>query len=139
MANAAAQFVVGLPFNQRIGLAAEESGELSLPDDATLHNHVGTVHAGALFTLGEAASGIPIADVVTKLGAMPIAKSATIAYRRPASGKIRAVGAIAEELDAIAARLKAEGKTVVEVGVSMKDAAGTEVATMTVTWHLRGG
>lgn len=139
MANAAADFVVGLPFNQRIGLVAEASGELALPDDATLHNHVGTVHAGALFTLGEAASGIPIAEFVTKLGAMPIAKSASIAYRRPASGAIRAKGSIAEELDAIAARLRSDGKTVVEVNVSLTDAAGTEVATMAVTWHLRGG
>lgn len=132
------ELVAGLPFNQRIGVLAEEDGRLALPDDATLTNHVGTVHAGALFTLGEAASGVAISAVVSALGAMPIAKSATISYRRPAKGRIGAVGTIVEDVDAIGARLVAEGKTVVDVAVALTDAEGTEVATMTVHWHLRG-
>lgn len=137
--NAAAELVVGLPFNVRIGLLAEEDGHLALPDDPTLTNHVGTVHAGALFTLGEAASGVAIAEAVAALGAMPIAKNATIAYRRPAKGRIRARGKIIEDLEAIRTRLQAEGKTAFDVAVSVTDADGTEVAQMTVTWHLRGG
>lgn len=137
--SAAAELVVGLPFNARIGLVAEEDGRLALADDPTLTNHVGTVHAGALFTLGEAASGVAITDAVAALGAMPIAKGATIAYRRPAKGRIHARGRIIEDLDAIRARLRSEGKTAFDVAVTLTDGEGTEVATMTVTWHLRGG
>lgn len=137
--NAATEFVVGLPFNERIGMLAEESGHLALGEDPTLHNHVGTVHAGALFTLGEAASGVAIAEVVTALGAMPIAKGASISYRRPAIGRIRAIGKIAEDLEAVRSRLNADGKTILEVKVSLTDAAGVEVGEMTVTWHLRAG
>jgi acyl-coenzyme A thioesterase PaaI-like protein len=135
----AADFVIGLPFTKRIGVLAEETGQLALADDPTLQNHVGTMHAGALFTLGEAASGVAIAEVVTALGTMPVAKSASIAYRRPAKGRIRAAGKIDEEIEAVRARLVAAGKTVLDVKVSLTDDGGTEVAEMTVTWHLRGG
>jgi acyl-coenzyme A thioesterase PaaI-like protein len=137
--SAAAELVVGLPFNTRIGMVAEDGESLALADDPTLTNHVGTVHAGALFTLGEAASGVAITEAVAALGAMPIAKGATIAYRRPAKGRVRARGRIVEELEAIRARLRTDGKTAFDVAVSITDAEGVEVATMTVTWHLRGG
>ncbi len=133
----AAEFVVGLPFNQKIGLVADD-GRVQLADDPTLKNHVGTVHAGALFTLGEAASGVAIVDAASALSAVPLAKGATIAYRRPASGRIRASAKLAEDFEAVRARLVADRKTVVDVKVVLTDDAGTEVAEMTVTWHLRG-
>ena len=60
--------VIGLPFTKRIGVLAEESGHLALADDPTLQNHIGTVHAGALFTLGEAASGVAVVEIAQALG-----------------------------------------------------------------------
>ena len=36
---------------------APDHGVVKLPDMANLHNHVGSQHAGALFSAGEAASG----------------------------------------------------------------------------------
>ncbi|MBL8612335.1 MAG: DUF4442 domain-containing protein [Myxococcales bacterium] len=132
-----ASFVLDLPFVRRVGAVADEGGGLALPDDASLHNHVGTVHAGALFTLGEAASGVAVAGVVAALGGLPLAKSATIQYRRPASGRVTAKGALREGVDAIRARVAEAGKTTFEVGVTIADGAGEPVAEMTVTWHLR--
>ena len=139
MASDATKFVAGLPFCQKIGVGISEADRMTIPDDATLYNHVGTVHAGAMFTLGESASGAAIADAVTKLGAMPLAKNASIAYRKPAKGALTAVGTVAEDLEIVAGRVKSEGKTTVDVNVSITDATGLEVATMVVTWHLRGG
>jgi acyl-coenzyme A thioesterase PaaI-like protein len=50
-----------IPFNRHVGLDVAEVGEgrgvVRLPDDERLHNHVGSQHAGALFSAGEAASG----------------------------------------------------------------------------------
>ena len=49
-----------IPFNRHLGLVVQEvapgRGVVTLPDDAALHNHVGSQHAGALFSAGEAAS-----------------------------------------------------------------------------------
>ena len=50
-----------LPFARLLGISIDRIGpgtaEVSMPDDAKLHNHLGTPHAGALFTLAETASG----------------------------------------------------------------------------------
>ncbi len=132
-----AQLVASLPFNQRIGLGVDDEGRVLLEDDATLHNHVGTVHAGALFTLGEAASGVAIGPIVEALGAAPIAKKASIDYLRKARGRVRAEGRVAEAVDAIRARLVAEGRTTFDVDVELRDDAGVEVAHVVVTWHIR--
>lgn len=132
-----AAFVLELPFVRKVGAVADDAGGLALPDDPTLHNHVGTVHAGALFTLGEAASGVAVTSVVAALGGLPLAKSATIAYRRPASGRVVAKGALREEVEAIRARVAEAGKTTFDVDVTLTDGVGEVVATMTVTWHLR--
>ena len=50
-----------IPFNRHVGLSVTEVGEgrgvVALPAEDHLHNHVGSQHAGALFSAGEAASG----------------------------------------------------------------------------------
>ena len=138
MSDPAADFVTALPFNTLIGVSADGEA-LALRDAQTLHNHVGTVHAGALFTLGEAASGVAIArNVAAALGgAMPVTRSASIAYKRPARGRIRATAGLAEPVDTISARLQRDGKASFDVNVALVDDAGTEVATMTVAWYVR--
>ena len=138
MSDPAADFVTALPFNTLVGVSADGEG-LALRDADALHNHVGTVHAGALFTLGEAASGVAIArNVAAALGgAMPVTRSAVITYRKPARGRIRARAGLAEDVDAIAARLQRDGKASFDVNVVLVDDANIEVATMTVAWYVR--
>jgi acyl-coenzyme A thioesterase PaaI-like protein len=139
MPDPAASLVTELPFPKYIGIAGEEDGWLALADRESLRNHVGTMHAGALFTLGETASGAAMLRTLAPAlaGAMPVAKSASISYRRPARGAIRAMGTLMESTEAIAARLKSEGKTTFDINVMLRDESGTEIATMTVTWHVR--
>src|ERR1035438_8092756 len=48
--------VSAIPFNRFLGLRAGDTA-LTLPADPKYHNHLGTVHAGAQFSLAEAASG----------------------------------------------------------------------------------
>ncbi len=53
--------VTKLPFNHLIGLELADPGSdflVSLPDDVKYTNHLGTVHASALFAVAEAASGL---------------------------------------------------------------------------------
>ena len=140
MSDPAADFVTALPFNTLVGLSAEGEA-LALRDASALHNHVGTVHAGALFTLGEAASGVAIArNIAAALGgAMPVTRGASITYKKPGRGRIRATAGLAEGVDAISARLARDGKASFDVNVVLQDDAGTEVATMTVAWYVRAG
>ena len=66
-----------------------------LPDRAELTNHVGSQHAGALFTVAEAASGAAFlgafADRLAEV--TPLARSAEISYEKIAKGPIEATRA----------------------------------------------
>jgi uncharacterized protein (TIGR00369 family) len=132
-----------IPFNGHLGLKVTEIGEghgvVRMPDDEHLRNHVGSQHAGALFTAAEAASGAAfVGAFAERLGEItPLAKSASIDYLKIAKGPITATGKLGEEKQVLLDRLDADGRVQFAVAVSLTDEAGTEVATVTVDWHVR--
>jgi acyl-coenzyme A thioesterase PaaI-like protein len=132
-----------IPFNGHVGLVVEEvapgRGVVTLPDAEHLHNHVGSQHAGALFSAGEAASGGAFLGAFAEhLGGLtPLAKSASIEYRKIARGPITAVGTLDIDVDELLGKIEADGRVEFPVGVEMTDADGNVVATMTVHWHVR--
>lgn len=132
-----------VPFATHVGVEIVElaNGEATarLPQTATSVNHIASQHAGALFTLGEAASGAAMAGAfATRLATIrPVAGSAEIRYTRVARGTITATGTIDQDVDALTAKLDAEGKIAFDVRVAMTDEAGEDVADMTVAWHLK--
>ena len=132
-----------IPLNKYLGLKYEEVGPgrgvVTLPDRAELHNHVASQHAGGLFAAGEAASGGAfIGAFAEQMGSItPLAKSASIEYRKIARGPITATGTMTADPDALVAELEKEGRVEFPIEVEMTDAEGTVVAAMTVQWHVR--
>jgi acyl-coenzyme A thioesterase PaaI-like protein len=132
-----------IPFNRHLGLVVDEvapgRGVVTLPDGEHLHNHVGSQHAGGLFSAGEAASGGAFLGAFAEhLGGLtPLAKSASIDYRKIARGPVTAVGVLEADVDALLAEIDASGRVEFPVTVEMTDGEGTVVATMTVQWHVR--
>jgi acyl-coenzyme A thioesterase PaaI-like protein len=132
-----------IPFNRHVGLVVEEvapgRGVVTLPDGDHLHNHVGSQHAGGLFSAGEAASGGAFLGAFAEhLGGLtPLAKSASIDYRKIARGPITAVGTLAADVEALLGAIEADGRVEFPVDVEMTDGDGNVVATMTVHWHVR--
>jgi len=132
-----------IPFNRFIGLSVEEvadgRGVVRLPESDDLHNHVGSQHAGALFTAGEAASGATfVGAFAERLGEVtPLARSASISYLKLAKGPITATGSLGEAKQSLLDKLDADGKVVFPVEVELKNEEGTTVAEMTVEWHVR--
>src|SRR4051812_29021075 len=87
----------GVPFNGTLDLEVVEVGDgtavVRLPDSDALKNHVGSQHAGALFTAGEAASGGAFLGAFAEhlaSGLTPLARSASIDYKKIARGPIEA-------------------------------------------------
>ena len=107
-----------IPFNRHVGLDVAEVGEgrgvVRLPDDERLHNHVGSQHAGALFSAGEAASGAAFVGAFAERmgGITPLARTAEISYLKLAHGPITATGTLGEgKSDAARApRLRRQGR-----------------------------
>jgi len=132
-----------VPFVKHLDLEVLEisAGEATvrLPERTELTNHVGSQHAGALFTLAETASGAAfVGAFAERLGDVtPLARAAEISYERIARGPIDASAKLGVPAAEALATLDAEGKVVFPCEIELTDAAGERVATATVQWHVR--
>jgi uncharacterized protein (TIGR00369 family) len=130
-----------VPFNQALGIEILEVGEdhaaVRLPQDDRLLNHVGTQHAGALFTAGEWATGVAMAallgDRVTSCTLL--AERAEIHYRAPGKGPI--VATARPRANDLQARLDADGRARVTVDAELLDEEGALVVKMSVDWYVK--
>lgn len=121
-----------IPYNTHLGLelveVKEGSGSVRLPDEAYLKNHVGSQHAGGLFSAGEFASGAAfVGAFVDKLGGItPLAK-----------GPVTATATLSEDKATLLERLESDGRVEFPIEVDLKDEGGETVARMKVDWHVR--
>ena len=136
------QMMDTLPFVRLLGISIDDIGagtsKVSMPEDPKLNNHLGTQHAGALFTLAETASGAAMAGGFAELilGLRPVAKESRIQYQMVARGATRAEGRVPGDLAALKAQLAQDGKVAFPVAVDIFDAEGTLAAQVTVDWYL---
>ena len=134
---------MAVPFAGHLGLEITEvdAGEATvvLPRRPELNNHVGSQHAGALFTAAETASGAAfVGAFAVRMGdVVPLAKSAEIDYEKIANGAITATAKLGIDAAEALATLDAEGKVEFPCEVVLTDGDGQRVATATVHWHLR--
>jgi uncharacterized protein (TIGR00369 family) len=134
---------MAVPFAGHLGLEITEVGPgeatVVLPRRPELNNHVGSQHAGALFTAAETASGAAfVGAFAVRMGdVVPLAKSAEIDYAKIANGAITASAKLGVEAAEALATLDAEGKVEFPCEVELTDKEGNRVATATVQWHVR--
>ena len=132
-----------VPFATYVGAHVDEVGpgtaRVTLPDGHERSNHVGSQHAGALFTAGEAASGAAFVGVFAeRMGDItPLAEKAEIAYRKIARGPITANARLQGEGDDLLSTLDDEGRVRFPVTVELTDAEDQVVCEMTVHWYVR--
>jgi uncharacterized protein (TIGR00369 family) len=111
-----------------------------LRDDPAFHNHVGGLHAGAMFTLAETASGAIVMasfEDLVQSGVTPLAATASITYTRLAKGDVTASAELGRPAEDVRAELAETGRTTqfpVEVTLSSADG---ETGRMTISWALR--
>ncbi len=139
----AAGMTQAVPFAGHLGIevtsitAAEAVARL--PEGPELANHVGSQHAGALFTVAETASGAAFVGAFAERMAdvTPLARSAEISYEKIARGPIEARARLGVPAADALATLDADGKVVFPCEIELTDADGVTVATATVHWHVR--
>ena len=134
---------MAVPFAAYLDLEITEVGPgeatVVLPRKDELNNHVGSQHAGALFTAAETASGAAfVGAFAVRMGDVtPLAKSAEIDYEKIAHGAITAKATLGIDAAAALATLDEEGKVEFPCEVELTDKDGQRVATATVHWHVR--
>lgn len=136
-----------VPFARLLGIEVEcvdgQHARTRLAARGELGNHVGTVHAGALFTACEAASGAALAGAMAELIMRTrfVVRDAQVEYLRPAKGDVLARARLADEAAAVLQALRRDGRADVAVDVSAvtldADGAETLVARASFNWHLR--
>lgn len=132
-----------VPFAGFLGLeiTSVSPGEavVLMPERSELTNHVGSQHAGALFTVAETASGAAFVGAFAERMAdvTPLARSAEISYEKIAKGPIEARAKLGLSRDEVLGTLDADGKVEFPCGVELFDGSGQRVATATVQWHVR--
>ncbi|HEX8002393.1 MAG TPA: DUF4442 domain-containing protein [Mycobacteriales bacterium] len=136
-------FAAAVPFAGFLGVEYEsvtpDQAVLVLRDDPAKHNHIGTLHAGALFSLAESASGLVMMAAIADLlsGVTPLAAKAEITYEKVGRGDVRATARIEGGAGPVRETLAEVGKVRFPVVVDLTDESGQTCATVTVDWHLR--
>jgi uncharacterized protein (TIGR00369 family) len=134
---------MAIPFAGHLGVTvtsmAEGEAVALLPEREELKNHVGSQHAGALFTVAETASGAAfVGAFAERMGEItPLARSADINYEKIAKGPIEASATLGTPKDEALATLDRDGKVEFLCEVVLSDGDGAQVASATVRWHVR--
>lgn len=136
-----------VPFAKLLGLAVEEidaqGASASLEPAAHLNNHVGTLHAGVIFTACDTASGAALAGALLPviMKTRYVVRDARITYLEPAKGRLVTTGRLARPAEEVLAELEREGRAdiVIEVEARVEDghAEPLRVAQASFTWNLR--
>jgi thioesterase domain-containing protein len=131
--------VADIAFNRFLGLWWDGS-TLTLPEDAKYKNHVGTVHAGAQFSLAEAASGQWLLGRFGDAAAdyLAVVRHADVKYRRPATGELTAKAGVSdEEAERFRDTLERRGRAAIEVGVQVFGADHGVTLEGTFEWFVQ--
>ena len=143
VSNIAASMKQAVPYVKTTGIDFEEASAsrvvATLPDDETLHNHIGGPHAAMMFGLGESASGaVVMAAFAAHLGkATPLAVRAEIAYKKIAMGPLRAEAVLGRSADEVLAELESGTRPEFPVTITITNAEGVTTGEMTVVWTLK--
>lgn len=130
-----------IAFVQRSGLKAEalEPGYVRLRMPlAGNQNHIGSMYAGALFTLAEIPGGALFLTSFDAQRFYPIVKEMNLRFRRPATGDIRVEACLAaEEIQRLQQQTSEQGKAEYLLQLQLTDDSGEVVAESRGLYQLR--
>lgn len=112
---------------------------LRMEDQPAYHNHIGGIHAGAMFTLAETASG---AIVLAEFGEMfdklvPLAVEAKIRYLKPAMGSLTAEAVMDSTVADVLGQLDSGKRPEFTITVAIRNADGVQTGEMVILWTLK--
>jgi len=128
-----------IPFANYIGVKAHDNKTLELETQNDVHNHIGTVHAAAQFTLAETQSGLYLLSLFPEYAdeVIPLLRGSTIKYKNPAKTKLIAHARV-NEADKIKFKeqfLK-RGRAMLTIDVELKDTSGVVTMVGSFIWYV---
>ncbi|MFO8056781.1 MAG: YiiD C-terminal domain-containing protein [bacterium] len=135
-------FESGIPFAARAGIEADRMEKdgitLKMPLDPN-RNHIGTMYAGALFTLAEMMGGAVAVVYFMEHGFMPIVKGLNIKFVKPAETDITATWHMEnDEVERVVSDSKEHGKAEYTINLELEDKDGVVTAVSEGFYQVRG-
>jgi len=133
--------VTQLPFNKFIGLqktGGDANYQVSLPAGEKYTNHLGTVHASALFAAAEAGSGdFLLGKFGSAEGLAPVVRRAELKFKKPAKGSIYSSASVKDgDIERALSELEVKGRALITVFMKVVDEGGGVVLTAEFEWFI---
>lgn len=123
-----------VPFTGTAGLDFLQMGkslvEVGIRNEKKVQNHIGGVHASAMNLLAETATGM-VVGMNVRDDCIPLAKELKMAFKKRATGGLRAVARLSDEQRAA---MQASDKGEVNVAVTVTDEAGVNPVECEFVW-----
>ncbi len=123
-----------VPFTGTAGLdfiaMTTERVEIGIRNEKKVQNHIGGVHASAMNLLAETATGM-VVGMNVRDDCTPLAKELKMAFRKRATGSLRAVATLSAEQRAL---MQASDRGEVSVPVVVTDEAGVQPVECEFVW-----
>ncbi|MES2956218.1 MAG: DUF4442 domain-containing protein [Pseudomonadota bacterium] len=123
-----------VPFTGTAGLdfllMTPERVEIGLKNEKKVQNHIGGIHASAMNLLAETATGM-VVGMNVRDDCIPLAKELKMAFKKRATGALRAVATLSDEQRAA---MQASDKGEVTVAVTVTDEAGVNPVECEFVW-----
>ncbi len=101
-------------------------------------NHIGTMYAGSLFTVGEYLGGPMFVASFDHTKYYPIVKTMSIQYRRPATTDVTVEASLsAEAVEAVQKEADEKGKADWKMDLEIKDESGQVCCLIQGVWQMR--
>ena len=123
-----------VPFTGTAGIdflqMSRERVEVGLKNEKKVQNHIGGIHASAMNLLAETATGM-VVGMNVRDDCIPLAKELKMAFKKRATGALRAVAILTAEQQAL---MRASDKGEVNVRVTVTDEAGIAPVECEFVW-----
>ncbi len=132
---------VEIPFVSHVGIEERTGDTLQLSPAEETGNHVGTIHAAALFALAETQSGVYLQSLFPEYGVdevLPLLRGSNLKYCAPATSTVYAVATTSiEEQEKFLSQFERKGRAGITVTVTLKDSTETVVMTGEFSWFVQ--
>lgn len=144
VANRVTMKVLGLvsPFNSHLKANLKEWKKTRVKINLTCHrgvkNHVGSIHAGALFTLGETCAGLLIIKNFNFKNNRPLMSEVEVSYAKQARGPVHGICEVTEKvLEEAQATLNRVEVPFIPMKTLIYDDKDELVATVKTKWQVK--
>lgn len=134
--------VLGIPFNKFLGIQkadAQSDFIYKLEHKTQYQNHLGTIHASALFALAESSSGEYLFNQFKdfNLNVIPVVRKVEIKYSKPASGTVFSKAyIIGPDINEILNELRIKKRVIIKVGVDIFNDKSEKLFSSFFDWFI---